>query len=199
MVQIGQMQLLSQMITLIGMTIALAMIAGSLIYLESSEVDYYLKFLEDPSFEKRLSYRVYDETNGSRSTEDIIYIQSALNENLEKFNKTSIFIQSSYPFLCTMDRTSLFFNYRCLGLRLDESLIEECVNDSKLPNTQNEVLVFIPDNTSIKLGINETINLSIIYKYKRRELFHNISLKITGLMTPTSLHHSSSLSNMIVL
>ena len=59
--QIIRINLKKSFITLIGMSIALAMIAGSLIYLESTGVDYYLKVLEDPSYEKHLSYDINDD------------------------------------------------------------------------------------------------------------------------------------------
>ncbi|UCG04406.1 MAG: ABC transporter permease [Candidatus Heimdallarchaeota archaeon] len=201
--QIIRINLKKSLITLIGMTIALAVIAGSLIYLESTEVDYYLKVLEDPSYEKHLSYRIYDYKKENRSVEDITRIHSTLNGKIAKFNGSGIFIQSSYPFLCRMSRSTLLLNtsqsYRYIGLLLDESVIEDCINGSQNPKNQDEMLVFIPSDASTELTINQTIKLPIIYKHKRKELYYNLSLNISGVLTPTSLRPSSPLSNIVSL
>ena len=201
--QITRINLKKSFITLIGMTIALAMIAGSLIYLDSTEVDYYLEVLEDPSYEKQLFYQVYDDTKENRSIDDITRLHSALNDKIAKFNGSGIFIQSSYPFLCKMYGSTLLQNttenYRYIGLILDESVLEDCVNGSQSPKNQDEMLVFIPNDTSTNLTINQTINLPISYKQKRKELYYNLSWSISGILTSTSIRPSSSLSTIIGL
>ena len=203
LLQIVRINLKKSFITLIGMTIALAMIAGSLIYLDSTEVAYYLEVLEDPAYEKQLSYYIEDNKEQNRSVEDITRLHNTLNDKIVKFNGSGVLIQSPYPFLCRMSRNTLFLNtsqsYRYFGLVLDESVVEDCVNGSQSPKKQDEMLVFIPTNTSTELTINQTINLPISYKQQGQELYYNLSWNISGILTTTSIHSSSPLLDIVDL
>ncbi|UCG04407.1 MAG: FtsX-like permease family protein [Candidatus Heimdallarchaeota archaeon] len=190
-------------ITLLGMTIALAIIAASLIFLESNEINYYLEVLEDPDLGKPFEFRIYEDTRGNYSIKDITMAHGLVNEKFAEYNLRDFFIQSKYPFLFRKNRKTLFRNttetYYYFGLPMNESIIKDCVNGSDIPRAQNEILVFIPNHIPIELNINETVNLSLSYKYKNNEQFHNLSLKISGILTETSIRSSSQLWDMVNL
>ncbi|MFX1286053.1 MAG: FtsX-like permease family protein [Promethearchaeota archaeon] len=201
LLQVLRINLKKSLITLVGMTIALAIITASLIYLESNEIDYYIGVLKNSEFEKQLIFHVYGDSEGNYSFKDITLIQNAVNEKITEFNLNNTIIQSNYPFQCRMNRKILFRNTSELhyfrGISMDESIIKDCVKGSKIPGTPDEVLIFIPSNDPIELDINETIHFSLFYEENNNEKSHNISLKISGMLTASSIRSSSQLWYMV--
>ncbi|MFX0121066.1 MAG: FtsX-like permease family protein [Candidatus Hodarchaeota archaeon] len=202
--QMLRINLKKSLITLIGMMIALAMIASCLIYLESNEIDYFLGFFEEPMYRQYpVVYHFHDNQGSNRnfSVEEIKSIQGFLNNHFTEFSLNNTLIQSKYPFMCSMSKNTLLQNtdkrVRFLGITFDESIIENCVNGSRYPRAENEVLVYLREEDSLKLAINETSNFSVPYNLNDIGHFYNLSLNVSGILTKKINQYPSFLRHMV--
>ncbi|MHA2341841.1 MAG: FtsX-like permease family protein [Candidatus Hodarchaeales archaeon] len=186
------------MLTLVGLTLAMSTISSCLIYLESNRADFYLDFFENEFDDENLEYRQDFESTLDLMKEGIFNSHTLLKNNIAAHGLNQILSENLYGPLCMYDGSLSFLNQSFrrsfYGLNITNSLLEECLEGSYLPTVDNEVILMTEELGEVAIGDN--INISVPYYLSPeggRAEYLNRSIKITGLITSSSLQETSPL------
>ncbi|MHA2331094.1 MAG: FtsX-like permease family protein [Candidatus Hodarchaeales archaeon] len=206
--------------SLIGLTIALSMLAGSVFYLEILRTDMCLEQVEQVLISNRLTFdtstRVSSRSNpplGELTVQDILTCKNWLDKLVNNYQLGNIMVNELYnpiliEFLAYFGDPIVEVPFHGL-FGLNDSLLAESIENSRLPNDQDEVMVFAPDNSS--LAISDLVNLSFIHSYVERfervgnevhyyqdvPLYHNRTFTVTGIIKPSTLENNSVLQRFL--
>jgi ABC-type antimicrobial peptide transport system permease subunit len=200
LLQFSRINLHISAITLIGLTIALSVVSASFIYLESNQASYYLKRIQDLREENYIIYEIWNETSPYLHYNDIPLIQEFIEEELKLSGLGETFQPHSLSPFFHLDNYIRFLNQwsnSLIGLDLDETILFDCVNGSKLPVEENEVIVYSSKRT-VPLEIEDDFNISKSYRDSSdNHQEYNFSLKVSGLITATSISNNSPLKEIL--
>ncbi|MFX1255974.1 MAG: FtsX-like permease family protein [Promethearchaeota archaeon] len=182
-------------ISLIGLTIGLSMLAAPLFQLDSTRIDYYYSVFEE--FQDDLKIEILAGGSTSATTFDkVVELKEEIGLQISEHNLSDVIkIEKFYPY---SDVGSLYYNNQTsaagiYGINdIDESILEECVEGSRLPSRPNEVLVFVENSTTTPISLNEEFNVTRGFEGTK-----NFALTATGLLTPATLANNSFLDKIM--
>ncbi|MFX1514696.1 MAG: ABC transporter permease [Promethearchaeota archaeon] len=196
LLQFSRINLHISAITLIGLTIALSVVSASFIYLESNQASYYLKRIQDLREKNYIIYEISNETSPYLHYNVLPLIQEYIEEELNQSGLGETFQPHSLYPLFHLGNYIRFLNQRSstlIGIDLNETILSDCVNGSKLPVEENEVILY-SSTEGLPLEIGNYFNISKSYRDSSDNYQeYNFSLKISGLITSTSINQTSPL------
>ncbi|MFX0093642.1 MAG: ABC transporter permease [Candidatus Hodarchaeota archaeon] len=191
MLRLSRFNLKFTAITLIGLTIGLTMLSAAFIHLDSTKADYYFTTLEEVS-DFGIKVRAYGELK-----DNIWGTQNSIRKQIE--NKIS-----EYGLVGVIKEDTNYFPYfgiqslSLVGISgLNDSILAECVAGSRLPQNQNETLVFVENITATPISLNDQVNISDEWSESGQTFGYNTSVTVIGLLTPSSLANQSSLTGLM--
>ncbi|MFW9904781.1 MAG: FtsX-like permease family protein [Candidatus Thorarchaeota archaeon] len=186
-------------VTLVGLIITLSMVSISLISIDSNKAQIYLSIFDSEEFEEGVEFLGHSSDLPSTSKNTyILSIQNSLEKRIEESKLGEVLIRDRYSPYCMNYKPSSNFSNQSygitqVGIELDETVITDCIEGSSLPENENET-IFV-SRGELDLHVNDTFRLSYPYwNYSRQQFYnYNYSLKITGIITPTSIRNNSDL------
>jgi ABC-type antimicrobial peptide transport system permease subunit len=191
-------------VTLVGLIITLSMVSISLIYIDSNKAQIYLSIFDSEEFEEGVEFigtkGFSTEIPASTEHSYFLSIQNSLERKIEEFKLGEVLIRDRYtPYYLSSEPISNFSNQSYgitqLGIELDETVLTDCIEGSSLPKNENETIIFSHEVRD--LHVNDPVSFSYPYWNQSRKQFYNYSLKITGIITPTSLRNNSDLLDVL--
>ena len=198
LLQLTRINLRVSVLTLVGLILAMASISSCLIYLESNRSDFYANFFENELDKDYLEYKQSFESIVDLTNLDISNSHTLLKNNIVNQGLEQVLVENPFGPV-SMYNDGLFFLNQTrhdsfIGLTSANSLLNEMIEGSSLPTEQNEVILMTENPQEITTG--EELNISIPYTLSPiggQAEYLNRTVKITGIITPISLHENSSL------
>ncbi|MFX0092541.1 MAG: FtsX-like permease family protein, partial [Candidatus Hodarchaeota archaeon] len=199
-VQFSRINLKLTVLTLVGLIIGLSMVGAALIQIDSTRAEYYISTFEE--FQDEISLHISSHGSmssyTSNSKDDI---QSSVMSLLAENNMETFYqLVEHYPYseirgVSYGDQSTYgnSFYGAILGLENLDLILDNCVENSSLPNNLDEVILFVKNTTAIPVSLNEQFNVSS-YIYGRNT-YHNFTFTAVGLITPASLTNNSFLAS----
>jgi ABC-type antimicrobial peptide transport system permease subunit len=186
----------------IGLAIAISLIASFVIYLETDKTNFYLEILEGPEFHGySYRYRAWDEGISPSSGIDILSMKEALENKINESNLNGIVIPHLFSHSFESRYHQYFMNQsdtvELHGITIDESILNDCIEGSALPTKFDEVILYNPTNITFILGENLNITKRF-YPYPQSDVRkkYNFTLVISGIITPDSRTGNSPLKGL---
>ncbi|MFX1537390.1 MAG: FtsX-like permease family protein [Promethearchaeota archaeon] len=180
-------------ITLVGLTIGLSMLGATFIHLDSTRVNYYISTLEEVSND---DIRI----TASGAFRDGLWdlqlgLRDLVKEKIDEHNLTSGIKEDThyFPYFGIYD-------LHLIGIHgLNDSILAECVNGSRLPRDQSEVLLYAENTTDNPIFLNHPFNLSFRgVDYETGQSYdYSIALTVAGLLSASSLANDSILPDVM--
>ncbi|MFX1252867.1 MAG: FtsX-like permease family protein [Promethearchaeota archaeon] len=204
LIQFSRVNLKLTVITLLGLTIGMSMISAALFQLDSTRADYYFRVFEEKQDD--LKFQVHTSGSMSEYTSDTAAeIEEQINSLISEHNLVGTYqLSDFYPYSQISSfryyNTSMPASTDIYGIAgLNESIIGECVEGSRLPSNLHEVIVFVKNTSAIQLSLNEQFNITETFSEGPGSnlIKHNFTLTAVGLMTPTTLRNTSILYDIL--
>ncbi|MFX1253875.1 MAG: FtsX-like permease family protein [Promethearchaeota archaeon] len=195
------------LIALIGLTLGLSMVSATFIHLDSIKADFYLSKLDE------FKENIIDFSASGHLDKDYdgLETMAGLKNNIEsKINERNLasFLREAHlPFsiihldlMLSSTNAVQYTFFPVIGIHnLNESILSHCISGSKLPNNQSEVLLFVNNNETTPISLNEKVNFSIeVFDYQSDILYrYPVNLTVVGLLTPSTVTtNDPTLNNM---
>lgn len=195
--QISKLNLRRSMISLVGIIIAVTMVSSTIIYLDSTKNAYYYDYFDDPEFDEQifLTNTYFMKNNLTKSF--VSDTSKTFNDLIIDYEVNDLIIEVDYPYTVELKERVNFLNsssrYSIITILYDETILEDCILGSSLPNDTNEVILCIPDNFSISLY--ENFNVSSYHYHNENKLWYNFTLKPTAIINSSSMRSTSPLQS----
>ncbi|MFX0065196.1 MAG: FtsX-like permease family protein [Candidatus Hermodarchaeota archaeon] len=195
------------LIALIGLTLGLSMVSGTFIHLDSIKADFYLSKLDE--FKENIidftasGYLDKDDD----SLETMFGLKNKIESKINERNLAGFLREAHFPFsiininLMLSSTNAVQYTYLpIIGIHnLNESMLSHCISGSKLPNNQSEILLFVNNNETTPISLNDQVNFSIeIFDYQSDTLYrYPVNLIVVGLLTPSTVISNDPTLNII--
>jgi ABC-type antimicrobial peptide transport system permease subunit len=156
-------------VSLVGLIIALSMLAGCLFYMETIRADVYLEGMNKfKGFS--FSFSAYGGSGDEISAQQIALIKNSIDSSLSTHQLDMIAnIESFSPMVSLYSNKELKSGNSSSSCRLDglrginESILVNSEVGSRLPENSNEILLFARENSSINLNDQVNVSLALFY------------------------------------
>ncbi len=202
LLQLIRVNLRRSSITVVGLAIAISLIAAFVMYLETDKTNFYLELLEEPEFDGySYRYKAWDEGISPSSSINILSRKEALEKKINESNLNGIVIPHLFSPSIESRHSQYFMNQsdtvELLGITIYESILNDCIEGSALPTTFDEVILYNPTNITLNLG--EKLNITKRYYPSPQSDVrkkYNFTLIISGIITPESITGNSPLKDL---
>jgi len=177
------------------------MIASALFYIETSREKYCRQILENGEFSSGLEFHhsdLTDEINFSK----MLTTKSKLGSEINEYKLNKYLRPNYYSPYYTFDQSLFFLNQTddnsVIGFDFDESILEYCVEGSRLPAIWNETII-ISQNSTFP-DINDTIKVSFPFypPFSTVPKLFNNSITVSGVIAPSSLKDSNFIEELSI-
>ncbi|MFX1255855.1 MAG: FtsX-like permease family protein [Promethearchaeota archaeon] len=206
MVQFSRINLKFTAISLIGLTIGLSMLAAPLFLTHSLKADFMFTSLDERTASNpdiSITIRTRDSNVGTLDT--LIDFENFIDLQISKHNLTR-FIQrtplplygevGSFSFVRNTSEGYWGTNIPQIGIYgLNESILNYCMNGSRLPSNQNETIFYDRRLFGALVALNERIDFTCHYPEGNGQ--YTATLTAVGIITPSTLTEGSIYKSII--
>ncbi|MHA2333345.1 MAG: FtsX-like permease family protein [Candidatus Hodarchaeales archaeon] len=180
--------------SLLGLVIALSLLAGCLNYIEFSKPELYIDFFEENGHDS-ITFTTGSIPNGSTTADEIRTNEQFLEQKKVQYSlgdllvkprfATSVFLHETTSYQ-GQESDQLLSGYQDLD---EETLMKDCATGSRLPANSNEIIAITPVGT--KLAVNDDITVNITVGYGPFKRVYKLNLTVTAILTDETVGEDS--------
>ncbi|MFW9997074.1 MAG: FtsX-like permease family protein, partial [Candidatus Odinarchaeota archaeon] len=182
--------------SLLGLIIALSLLAGCLNYLEFSKPELYIDFFEKNHY-NQMTFTAETIPNGSLTADRLRDHEQYLDQKILEYQLGDFLKKTPFMTTVILNENTEFQGHESYSLlsgyqeSSGESILVDCVPGSSIPSGSDEVLVIAPVNT--ELFINEDINVNITLGSGYYKQVYQLDLTVTAILTDKTIRNDSAI------